>query len=319
MTRTARTLLCVAASLAVAACRSADGDAVGTLERDRLELIAEASEPIAEILVREGDLVPAGALLLRLDDARFAALVAQAEGARDRAAARLAELRRGPRREEIAQGRARLAGAQGSLATAQSDLARTKELVASGVVSPARLDRDRAAFDEALAQRDAARSALEAMERGTTAEELAQAEGAVAEAESALADIRLRASRLEVRAPVAGRIDALPFKLGERPPQGATVVVMLTEGAPYARVFVPEALRVRVVPGVKASVHVDGVKEPFAAHVRTVASDASFTPYHALTERDRGRLVYVAEVDLEGDGAMALPTGVPVQVDFLLD
>ncbi|HVN41082.1 MAG TPA: HlyD family efflux transporter periplasmic adaptor subunit [Myxococcota bacterium] len=317
--RATPTRACVAAWLAFVACRSADGDAVGTLERDRLELIAEASEPIAEIRVREGDVVPAGALLLRLDDTRFAALVAQAEGARDRAAARLAELRRGPRREEIAQGRARLAGAQGSLATAQSDLARTKELVASGVASPALLDRDRAAFDQALAQRDASKAALEAMERGTTAEELAQAEGAVDEAESALADVRLRASRLEVRAPVAGRIDALPFKLGERPPQGASVVVMLTEGAPYARVFVPEALRVRVVPGVKARVHVDGVKEPFPAHVRTVASEASFTPYHALTERDRGRLVYVAEVDLEGDGAMALPTGVPVQVEFLLD
>ena len=47
------------------------------------------------------------------------------------------------------------------------------------------------------------------------------------------------------------------------------------------------------------------------------ASEASFTPYHALTERDRGRLVFVAEVDLEGDGAHALPTGVPVQVEFL--
>lgn len=319
MRRARRTLACVAAWLAFVACRGADGDAVGTLERDRLELIAEASEPIAEILVREGDLVPAGAPLLRLDDARFSALVAQAEGARDRAAARLAELRRGPRIEEIAQARARLAGAQGSLATAQSELARTKELVASGVASPSRLDQNRAAYDEALAQRDAARAALEAMQRGTTKEELAQADGAVAEAESALADIRLRASRLEVRAPVAGRIDALPFKLGERPPQGAAVVVMLTEGAPYARVFVPEALRVRVVPGVAARVHVDGVAKPFPAHVRTVASEASFTPYHALTERDRGRLVYVAEVDLEGDGAMALPTGVPVQVDFLLD
>jgi HlyD family secretion protein len=311
--------LCVAAWIAVAACRNADGDAVGTLERDRLELIAEASEPIAEILVREGDLVPAGALLLRLDDARFSALVAQAEGARDRAAARLAELRRGPRREEIAQARARLAGAEGSLATARSALARTKQLVESGVASTARLDQDRAGFDEALAQRDSARAALEAMQRGTTAEELAQAEGVLAEAESALVDTRVRASRLEVRAPVAGRIDALPYELGERPPQGAPVVVMLTEGAPYARVFVPEALRVRVVPGVAARVHVDGVKEPFAARVRTVASEASFTPYHALTERDRGRLVYVAEVDLEGDGAMALPTGVPVQVDFLFD
>lgn len=310
---------CAAALLVLAACSDGDGQAVGTLERERLELIAEASEPIAEIAVREGDAVEAGALLLRLDGARFAALVAQAEGARDRAAARLAELRRGPRSEAIAEGRARLAGAEGALATAKSELARTQQLVSSGVASAARLDRDRALYDEALAQRDAARAELAAMLEGTTAEELAQAEAALAEAESALADVRLRAARLEVRAPVAGVVDALPFERGERPPQGAPVVVMLAEGAPYARVFVPEALRVRVVPGVAARVHVDGVEAPFDARVRSVASDASFTPYHALTERDRGRLVFVAEVDLVGDGASALPTGVPVQVDFVLD
>ena len=319
MTRRLLAALACALGLLLPACGGGDGEAVGTLERDRLELIAEASEPIAEIAVREGDVVEAGQLLVRLEGTRFAALVAQAEGARDRAAARLAELRRGPRAEEIAQTRARLAGAEGSLATAKAELARTRQLVAGGVASAARLDRDRALFDEALAQRDAARAELAAKIEGTTAEELAQAEAALAEAESAREDVRLRAARLEVRAPVAGRIDALPFEPGERPPQGATVVVMLAEGAPYARVFVPEALRVRVVPGVAARVHVDGVDAPYTARVRTVASEASFTPYHALTERDRGRLVFVAEVDLEGDGAHALPTGVPVQVDFLLD
>jgi HlyD family secretion protein len=155
------------------------------------------------------------------------------------------------------------------------------------------------------------------MVEGTTAEELAQARAMLAEAESALADVQVRASRLEVRAPVAGRIDALPYERGERPPQGAPVAVLLAETAPYARVYVPEALRAREVPGVAARVHVDGVEHVFDARVRTVASEASFTPYHALTERDRGRLVFVAEVDLEGDGASALPTGVPVQVEFL--
>jgi HlyD family secretion protein len=295
------------------------GDAVGTLERDRLELVAEADEPIAEIAVREGDAVAAGDLIVRLAGDRFAALTAGAEGARDRAAARLAELTRGPRAEQIAQARARLAGADGALATAQSELDRTRQLVESGVASSARLDRDRALFDEALARRDAARAELEALVEGTTAEELDQARAALAEAESALQDVRVRASRLEVRAPVAGRVDALPYERGERPRAGAPVAVLLADGAPYARVYVPEALRVRVVPGVAARVRVDGLDEPFAGRVRSVASEASFTPYHALTERDRGRLVFVAEVDLDGGAAAALPTGVPVQVEFALE
>ena len=315
--RARRTLSGVALWLAVAC--SGGGHAVGTLERKRLELIAEASEPIAEIAVREGDSVAAGTLLLRLDGARFTALVSQAAGARDRAAARLAELRRGPRSEQVAEARARLAGAEGSLATAKSELARTRHLVETGVASPSRQDHDRALFDEAQAARDAARAELAALETGTTAEELAQAEAALAEAESALADVRMRAARLEVRAPLAGRVDALPYELGERPPPGATVVVMLAEGAPYARVYVPEALRVHVVPGVAARVHVDGIAEPFDARVRTVSNEASFTPYHALTERDRGRLVFVAEVDLLAESARALPTGVPVDVEFLFE
>ena len=48
------------------------------------------------------------------------------------------------------------------------------------------------------------------------------------------------------------------------------------------------------------------------------ASDAAFTPYYALTERDRGRLSYEAKVDLTGDRER-LPDGIPVEVEFLVD
>ena len=48
--------------------------------------------------------------------------------------------------------------------------------------------------------------------------------------------------------------------------------------------------------------------------VRWVSADASFTPYFALTEHDRSRLSYLAEIDLPG--AAGLPSGVPLQADF---
>ncbi|MFZ2507905.1 MAG: biotin/lipoyl-binding protein, partial [Steroidobacteraceae bacterium] len=57
------------AAIGLAAC-GADGDALlGTLERDRIELTAEAQEPIIEVAIREGDAVAEGQLLLRLDPA----------------------------------------------------------------------------------------------------------------------------------------------------------------------------------------------------------------------------------------------------------
>jgi len=290
--------------------------AVGTLERDRLDLVAEASEPVVERPAEEGDYLEAGALLVKLDPTRLAAQVARTESVRSRAAARLAELLRGPRNERISEGRARLEGAEGRLTTARRDLARSKDLVARGVASQQQLDGRRALFDEALAARNAARASLDALLDGTTREELDQAEAGLAEAEAAVADARVRLGRLEVRAPTAGWLDALPYELGERPPAGGVVAVVLADEAPYARVYVPEGIRVHVAAGTPARVHVDGIEEPLRGRVRTVSSDASFTPYFALTERDRGRLVYLAKVDLLDAEARRLPNGVPVVVDF---
>jgi len=48
--------------------------------------------------------------------------------------------------------------------------------------------------------------------------------------------------------------------------------------------------------------------------VRFVSAEAAFTPYYSLTQKDRSRLAYRAEITLEGAEAAALPTGMPVQV-----
>jgi HlyD family secretion protein len=50
----------------------------------------------------------------------------------------------------------------------------------------------------------------------------------------------------------------------------------------------------------------------FTAKVRSIRSEASFTPYYALAGDDATRLVYRAEVVLQGDGAADLPAGLPV-------
>jgi len=296
---------------------SSETRAVGTLERDRLELIAEASEPIAYRPIEEGSFVDRGTLLVELDPTRFEAIVAQAESGRARAAARLAELVRGPRKERIAEARARLKGAEGNLVAARRLLDRAEDLAPRDAVSIELVDERRARFREARASRDAARATLAELLEGTTPEELAQAEAAVAEAEAALADAQIRRERMQVRAPTDGWVDALPYELGERPPRGGTVAIVLAEREPYARVYVPAGIRADVRPGTGATIHVEGVEEPLAGRVRTVATDASFTPFFALT--DRGRLVYLAKVDFTDDQAANLPSGLPVEVAFDLE
>ena len=94
---------------------------------------------------------------------------------------------------------------------------------------------------------------------------------------------------------------------------------MLLDGRqPHARVFIPEQIRVRIKSGSAATIHVDGLDTPIAGKVRWVASEATFTPYFALTERDRGRLSYMAKIDIT-EARDRLPDGVPVEVELELD
>ncbi len=57
--------------------------------------------------------------------------------------------------------------------------------------------------------------------------------------------------------------------------------------------------------------HVEGIETPFAAHLESLASEPSFTPYYALAGDDASRLVYRAEARLEGEAARRLPAGLP--------
>jgi HlyD family secretion protein len=289
---------------------------VGTLERDRIEIVAEANERIAELLVIEGDRVEADQVLARLDDSLVRVEIKRAAAARDMAAARLAELVRGPREEQIREGRARLEGAQNNRAIADREFARVRELVDRQLASDLELDTARNRLESATAEVEALRASLDALLDGTTIEELDQAKAQLAQAEAALEAAQVVASRYEIVAPRAGVIDALPYKLGARPPARATMIVMLADQAPFARIYVPETIKARVGPGLAATVRVDGMPQLFDAVVRYVASEAAFTPYFALTERDRGRLSFVAEVTLTDGDARGLPVGTPVEVDF---
>jgi HlyD family secretion protein len=293
--------------------------ALGTLERDRIELVAEADEPLLEYAVREGDRVEAGALVVRQAGGRLAAQAEWARRTRDEARALLLELRNGPRPEVVTEARAQFAGAEETLRTARHDFERAQQLASADYTSRARLDHARAGFEAARASRDAAQARLTALLRGSRVEEIARAESGLAAAEAALAEAELRVARLEVRAPRAAIVDALPFEPGERPTPGAPVAVLVADGAPWARVHVPEPIRTRIGPGTRARVRVDGFAEPFEGRLRSVAHDAAFTPYFALTQRDRSRLSYLAEVDVVSPEALALPAGVPVEVTFELD
>lgn len=300
--------------LALAACGDGNDALLGTLERDRLELVAEAQETVLEIAVREGEPVKSGQLLLRLDPSSAAARLEQARANATQAERRHAENVAGTRGEQVNQARANVAGAAARADLESKEFDRVEKVVAQKLLPPSALDRQRALRDSAAADERAARDRLDELVRGTRAEVIEQSAAALAAARAQVTELELALERHTVRAPRDGVVDALPYKLGERPPKGAPVLVMLAGGAPHARVFIPESRRAAVNAGMTAAVRFDGSDRAWQAEIRYVSSEAAFTPYYALNERERGRLAYLAEIVLVEPEAVTLPTGIPVEV-----
>jgi HlyD family secretion protein len=307
------TLLLV--TLLLAACnRNGPAPLVGTLERDRIEIVADEAEPILSLEVREGDHVEQGQVLVKQETNVAGARMAQADAQVDEARHRLTELERGARKETITEARARVAAARAAAERDEREFARSEELIRQRLISQSQLDQARAARNASVAARREAEAALAELLNGTRIEQLDQARAALAAAESAKRGLEITDARLVLRATRAGVVDALPFKVGERPPRGSAVVVLLADTPAFARVYVPEPRRARIKPRVPAEIYVDGVEGPLTGFVRWVASEAAFTPYFALTQRDRSRLAFLAEVEVTDPRVRELPSGVPVEV-----
>ena len=308
-----RSVALAAAMLVLAACRADAPQALGTLEWDRVTLPAPVAEKIVRVDVREGQQVAAGAPLLQLELTRTQSQLAAAQAQATQRREALAELRAGPRGEAIAQARASLAAAQAQARDADAYYARLQPLGRQRLVAASEVDRARAASQSAQAQVRVAQAALLELERGTRAEQVAQGEAAVAAADAQARVQAVTLEKLDIVAPRAGRVDSLPYKLGDQAPVGAPLAVMLVGEAPYARVYLPQALRNRLKVGDTVQVRLDGQKKAYTGRVRMIRSEPSFTPYFALTGQDAERLSYLAEISL-GKEAASLPVGAPLQV-----
>jgi HlyD family secretion protein len=317
---TYRASLSLLALASLAACARHDESTLpGTVERDRVELVADANETIVALPFTEGAAVKANDVIVVQDHALSTAELDASRAQLAEAEARVEELKNGPRVTSIRAAAARRDRARAQRDDAVRERDRLLGLVVRSLVSKSEADRQVAAASAAEASLLEAEADLREMQEGTRSEQLAQARQAADSARANLQGLQTTSARLEVRSPVAGSIDSLPFHVGEKPARGATVAVLLASNAPFARIHVPAPMRAQVKTGTPATLRVDGIERAFKGQVRFIASEAEFTPYYSLTAADRSRLSFLAEVVFDDAEAAALPSGVPVEVTLDID
>tara|TARA_R110002153_G_scaffold99102_1_gene234337 strand:+ start:26575 stop:27546 length:972 start_codon:yes stop_codon:yes gene_type:complete len=289
--------------------------ALGTLERDRIAHTATANEVVVALPIARGARVNVGDVLVQLDNRQQSALTVKAQAYVAEAQANLEKYRNGARPEEVAAASAKLQGAKAALTESDAAYLRAKNLLAKGLVSQASLDQALASRDSNSAAVQAAQEELLILTNGTRHEDLLMAAANLAVMQAALASENKKLEDLTVTATRDGLLDNLPWNLGERVTLGSPVAIVLAGHTPYARIYVPEPYRIKIKAGDDLIIHVDGLAQTITGKVRWISSEPAFTPYYALNQEERARLMYLAEVQLP-DSYAVLPNGVAVQVEL---
>jgi HlyD family secretion protein len=301
--------------LFVSACTDEKGEhAMGLLERDRMMLSAPAAEQIESIAVEEGQQVSSGELLIQLDRRHAKWLCEQRQGILVAAQEKLYQLQSGARTEQLAAAHAVVLAAQTQAREAERNYQRIHDLWLRKMVAKADLDTAKTAKDRTTAELTQVQQQWLELKNGTRSEEIAQAQAQVDAAQASLSDAQHSLEELSLRAPKAGIVDVLPWQSGDRVMAGTQLVTLLASDRLYARVYLPATALGKVKRGDSVSVWVDGIDQPVSGTVRHIRSTPAFTPYYALNERDRARLMYLTEIDLPNDQRLATGVGVEVRL-----
>lgn len=295
-----------------------DGQAIeasGTVEATEADLGFQVPGRVERIAVEEGAQVAAGSELAWLDREELEARRRGAEAQASAARARLLELRRGFRTEEIAQGRAALAAAEQRLRDAERDGERARRLYDGGAISEQRRDDALTAITLREAEYLRAREELQILETGPREEQIAAQRGLLAQAEAMVAQTEAALDHAVIAAPFDGTVTVRHREPGETVQAGSPVLTVMNPADRWVRIYVRGDEVGRLAIGGAATIRADAYPDrAYAGRIVFIASEAEFTPRNVQTTAERVKLVYRVKVQIVDDAALDLKPGLPADV-----
>ncbi|MGB2589931.1 MAG: efflux RND transporter periplasmic adaptor subunit [Candidatus Acidiferrum sp.] len=317
----------------------------GTVEARDVRVGSEVGGRIDKVLVREGDTVKPGQVLVTFDDKELLASLDQSRAAAEKAV-------RGYRPEEIAEARAAAAQAKADyemrangyrkedIAAAQADVERAAAdevrarldyqrydaLAKKDLVSKQQLDAAEASWKMALAQQQNFQHKLDELKRGYRPEEIASAKANYEEklatlekyergnrhedvdlAKAAYSYDEAKFRERQVIAPSEATVEVLDVRPGDLIAPNTPVATLLEKDQIYVRIYIPETEIGRIHVGEKADVRVDSFPNTvFDGIVEQINQQAEFLPRNVQTREERVHQVFGVKIRINDPAGKVL-------------
>ncbi|MFQ5588960.1 MAG: HlyD family secretion protein [Nitrospiria bacterium] len=238
-------------------------DRVGVIEATEVYLSTKISERIAELPYDEGDLVPKGAVVVKLSTDELTAEAARAAADVGRGAA------------EIVTAKAILAKEKAARSETKRNLDRVSQLYRDGLISVAK--RDEAATAHALAQAE--------VEVAKARIQSAEAQLTQYRAHLQLYQVRLKEG--EIHAPISGLVTLKAYEVGEMTAPGATIVTLIDPASVWARIDLEEGAVGKIRIGGRADLFLESDRDTsFPGKIIEIGTAGAFATQRDVT---RGR------------------------------
>jgi HlyD family secretion protein len=327
----------------------------GTVEAHDIRVGSKVGGRIDKVLVREGDSVVPGQVLITFDDKELLAAlnqsraaaekarrgfrpeeIAEARGAAEQAKADYEMRKNGYRQEDIAAAQADVDRATADEVRARLDAERYDNLAQKDLVSKQQRDTADAAYKMALAAKQNAQHKLNELKRGYRPEEIASAEARYLQAQATLEKYE-RGSRREdidnanaamtydqarfrerqVLAPSDASVEVLDVRPGDLIAPNTPVATLLERDQIYIRIYIPETQIGLVQLGQKAEIRVDSFpNQVFHGVVEQVNQQAEFLPRNVQTREERVHQVFGVKVRID-DSSHRVRAGMAADVKLI--
>ena len=287
----------------------------GTIEATQVDVSVKITGRILERLVKEGDRVTRGQVLVRLDDSELAADVRRQDAALRSAQATLRDLQTGARPQEIEDARAAVSSAEATRTMTERDYQRSDQLYTKNLIAAQDVDRARQAYEVAKAQERSVRERLALLLAGSRPDQIDAAGWQVTQAESALAQAQSRLREAAVVSPIDGVVLRKNLEAGEIANPGVPILTLVNPKDVWLRAYVPETEVGRLKVGDTAALRVDAFpNRVFTGRLIEIGSEAEFTPRNVQTKKERVTLVFRIKIQIDNPDGLLKP-GLPADAD----